>query len=75
MKKIWAIFCRDRRHGSDDVKFEPDGTSVAPASIPIEPPMARTEEERMAAAKAFIKLAKQGWKSGGPYGPRAELYG
>jgi hypothetical protein len=73
MKKVWGTYFRDRKNESVDVRVV-SGEPSSAGPIPIEPPLARTEEERTAAWQAFIDLARQGWKSAGPYGPREELY-
>jgi hypothetical protein len=77
MKNVWGGYFRERKDSVVDVALAEDtaGSSSVPGSeIPIEPPFARTEAEREAAWRAFLDLAKLGWRSTEPYGPRDELY-
>jgi hypothetical protein len=78
MKTVWGTFFRDRKDAIVEVAAAEDMTASVPGSrgprIPIHPPLARTEAEREAAWRAFLDLAKQGWRSSEPYGSRDELY-
>ncbi|HUZ13994.1 MAG TPA: hypothetical protein VMU93_14245 [Caulobacteraceae bacterium] len=40
----------------------------------VAPPRGRTQEERDAAFRNFLELARQGYRSDGPYGSRDELH-
>jgi hypothetical protein len=77
MKTVWGSYFRERKDSVVDVALPEDGlapSAMHGSEIPIEPPLARTEAEREAAWRAFLDLAKQGWRSTEPYGPRDELY-
>jgi hypothetical protein len=77
MKKVWGTYFRERKEQIVEIRAGDDegARSVArKPSLPVYPPLARTEEERRAAFEALMKIAGQGWRSEGPYGPRDELY-
>lgn len=75
MKQVWGSYFRDRRNAVVEVRKTDEGSAKADRpQVTIEPPLARNEEERRAAWQAFLDLAKLGWRSEGPYGPRDELY-
>jgi hypothetical protein len=74
MKRVWGSLFRDRKDATVEVKIMEAGTAAGAGSMLIEPPLARSPEERAAAWRAFVELSKQGWTSTGPYGPRDDLY-
>ena len=78
MKTVWGGYFRDRRDDIVEVRLldkDPTGeTTVRETAIRVAPPAARSEEERRSALRAFLDLAKRGWKSSEPYGPREDLY-
>ncbi len=77
MKNVWGSYFRDRKDQAVEIHAGKGAAADRPvrtASLPIYPPLARTEEERRAAFEALMKIAEQGWRSEGPYGPRDELY-